>query len=953
MFAQAGKHKCRSSPCVLGISTLPGQEAPPPPAAPLALPAAVVPPVPPVTVPLAPPPDTKPKPEIFTEELHAGTLLKNVKLCWVKTIPKPRGTIILANQIGDPVKALLSGYWVEYASKMGFGLMALGFSENKPGSDAEEALTLLEKFIYSTAEKIYGTGKGLVAISSDRGTYWTQQLILRQPDRWGFWVARYSKDFPQVSSKAIMPKGILFASTPEEQAATQKHFEALRRGSPHNRIMLANCARKRFDTGVVTQFWQATLESLLSNPTEAGFWHDVKSLRSVAPAIAFNPHQLSLLPPMETLCWMPNREIAAMWRLLCSDPATGQVTSPPASPPAGAGANAVPPPADSTVPPEPKIWKLTFKPTPEFSATDFHWVVQHEKCKAVLLFVDGGTAVNWVLKDPGWRQFAQDNQVNLAVLTLRTSHINEHGSAAAFLARRVLAFVDDEFGKRVPLLVHTEGPEASYWMHFAMRFQPQRVLAWGAVSGVRFPAVGPKLSVPPGFLLPVPEKGRSFNFQYFEELRNSDPANRVALIVGNPQATDRAQTSEFSREYFAAVLKGDPKEPTWRNFNDWSPPPLIKRPGEIERTADYGWFPSPEVVGMWKLIQKEAGKAALIEPLSLPWIAKRTFPTDLKEMPQLNLFIRIPGKLLDGGEIKGVYCFSTWEKEDSTLMNKLKSQDDAAVKFAERNDLAMVTWNTSKLFPGGSLQGMNAEQMAIFEARMRQVTLVWDKAIKKLASEFGFPDSGYLLHGFSQGANLGHQMPLFLPSRFLAAHMHVTNRFIPPKPAAHETLWLITTGELDGGYTESWQFYQKGSAMNYPMLIKAGANLGHTGRSDITSLGFAFFDYALNLHKQTLAEQDQVQFSPKKQEVPTAAQRMRNDLTKAPFFGDFINHETFPMSEAEQSWVPEPQRIAIPTEELAKQWGKQPQELVAIVPPQAAPTVPVQPAAPPRVQPRN
>ena len=101
------------------------------------------------------------------------------------------------------------------------------------------------------------------------------------------------------------------------------------------------------------------------------------------------------------------------------------------------------------------------------------------------------------------------------------------------------------------------------------------------------------------------------------------------------------------------------------------------------------------------------------------------------------------------------------------------------------------------------------------------------------------------------------------------------------------------------------------------MMIKAGPSLGHRSRDDIELLSHSFFEYVLNLRDRA-----DLRTETGDEGTVTPADLFREDLEKAPYFGDFINHEVYPKDEGE--WVPEGQRIKLPNENMANAWGMPP-----------------------------
>ena len=252
------------------------------------------------------------------------------------------------------------------------------------------------------------------------------------------------------------------------------------------------------------------------------------------------------------------------------------------------------------------------------------------------------------------------------------------------------------------------------------------------------------------------------------------------------------------------------------------------------------------------------------------------------------------------------------------MLNRLKRPDDPLVAFADRNNLAVITWNTAGLLPPGTnINSLDEESEKLLSQKFDLIADVWLKGIEKVCRENKLPKDNFLLHGISRGSTYAHRLALRHPEKFLAVHTHIASHYEEPTKEASDVIWLVTTGEIDGGYRASREFFLSASKMNYPTLLKAGPGLGHAMRDDIENLSLSFFDYVMDLRR--VAESKRKDPQDKADETSSAAGLFRERVATAAFFGDFINHEVYPKSEGE--WVPEGQRIMLPTEELADAWG--------------------------------
>lgn len=309
-----------------------------------------------------------------------------------------------------------------------------------------------------------------------------------------------------------------------------------------------------------------------------------------------------------------------------------------------------------------------------------------------------------------------------------------------------------------------------------------------------------------------------------------------------------------------------------------------------------------------------------------PSIKKIVVETRLDEQPKLNFFIRIPGRTVSGAEIpNGVLCFCTWEMEDHSLLDRLKRGDDPLVQYADRRNLTMITWNTAPLLPQGARTAeLNEKNMAELEGKYDRIAESWVKGIERICREHNLPRKNFLLQGVSRGANYAGRIAMRHPDYFLAVNIHIAGSYDPPDGnGAGKILWLVTAGELDDGYPAARQFYEQARKKKYPILIKAGAGLGHAMRDDIQVLALEFFDYALNL--KSLAESPDKSKEGRGEPIEkkvTAADLYLEKIISPPFFGDLINQGVYPSNGRRgAAWIPDAQRIPLVAKSLADAWG--------------------------------
>ncbi len=133
-------------------------------------------------------------------------------------------------------------------------------------------------------------------------------------------------------------------------------------------------------------------------------------------------------------------------------------------------------------------------------------------------------------------------------------------------------------------------------------------------------------------------------------------------------------------------------------------------------------------------------------------------------------------------------------------------------------------------------------------------------------------------------------------------------------------MWLVTTGEFDGGYDRAIKFFREARQNNYSIIFKAVIGAGHNDVPVAENLGFRFFDYALEMQamRKRLAERADNLLS--KRALGNSLPWKKN-FEKPPYIGDFVNQEMYLNLEADI--IPASFRVNLPTDAIAQAWAKQ------------------------------
>lgn len=265
--------------------------------------------------------------------------------------------------------------------------------------------------------------------------------------------------------------------------------------------------------------------------------------------------------------------------------------------------------------------------------------------------------------------------------------------------------------------------------------------------------------------------------------------------------------------------------------------------------------------------------------------------------------------------VGGVLAICTWHKEIYKLKENLSSEKSPhkyLIKFADENNLALITWANF----GGYQKALSSDEMSkkqaensenIFSDRLME----WESGLRRIAKRYELPKDSMLIYGISGGAQIAHRIVLRKPQYFSGIHMHVNSSYDIPNSKAKNVVWLVTTGELEYGYTAAKRFYQRMIDLEYCVIFKAGENLGHDSNSQIDNLSMEFFKYM-------------IKFTPDYSNPEWKAPPIdKFYLIKHPIYvGDYLNQVAYPIENAVKNVSARKYMVALPTKQIAKAWGK-------------------------------
>ncbi len=240
------------------------------------------------------------------------------------------------------------------------------------------------------------------------------------------------------------------------------------------------------------------------------------------------------------------------------------------------------------------------------------------------------------------------------------------------------------------------------------------------------------------------------------------------------------------------------------------------------------------------------------------------------------------------------------------------------VKLADQHQLAILAWGARRLWdPKLSYDEQSRKTNREMDNTFDDVAGAWAKGVDKLSKQYGFPNNGFLLTGSSGAAQYAYRLALRKPDRFLAVHVHIPSSFDKPTAEGSKVLWLLTTGEKEGGYGAAKRFFNECKELGYPIIFKGIPGLGHQGSRVADELGLEFFKYALSL-KDAQSKLAENQSSSLLQQSVGLLEPWPDSFKKPVAIGDILNQDIFAINEID--FVPQKFRVALPTEALSEAW---------------------------------
>ena len=842
------------------------------------------------------------------EKLSLGKHFEALNCYWWQAVKKPQAVLVLADEKAR-TEVFMNEAWISFLRAHRWNVLVMGIKGADNPPSLEPAVASLEQSLFTCIEskpRLPAGGaeddedeelekpKGPIPLmfhASGSAAFWMESIMLRKPTRFAAWLAVDPVKFPEVpriKDFKPAPGGFLSLVAPitsplptitppgvKKYRQQLEHFEELRSRNGAGRVSFLPWSNTS-SVELCDSFARTYLEAAAYAEEDDHLWLNVHTLLKY-PLSATNK------PDPTRFGWLPSHTLLGAVKAL----------------------------RPTVLPKPPLAAGRRFFKTREFASCELRWIRTVPKPKAVLVIAANALPAH-IRHAPEWIDYAKKHEWAVLLMGLKEDRVRSVEGAAKNLETRLYREIDALAGpemKNLPLITYAQGTPAM-WLQTLMLRQPSRYLTWITLAAPRFPSVTAAVKVSPGLIISQNAGQFGQSLLHFEDLRGADPYNPVCFLPLAEVKPPVASLEAACRAFIDAALLANKDTVRWLHLHSLTPPPssITSRP----EPKHYVWFPRSDFLGIWKALRLDT------IPVPLPLIAKRSFKTKIPEVPELRLFVRIPGTLMKGQAPNGVLCFCTWQQEDTTLVNRLKSTEDSLVTFADRHGMAMITWNTASMLPVGTkIFSLTPEQESDIQRKFTAFGEEWHAALKKVCHEFKLQDKDMLLHGVSRGAAFAHQISMRYPQQFLAVHTHIGSHYNETVPKeAKDTFWLVTTGEADGGYRDSFGLYTKLKELGAPTMFKAGESLGHASRRDIEELGAAFFTYALNLRSRCEKEK-----AKDRTFKDTPVSLFQKAVINATWFGDYINHQAFQTGNPELASIPVEQRMPLPTEDIAKAWG--------------------------------
>jgi hypothetical protein len=355
----------------------------------------------------------------------------------------------------------------------------------------------------------------------------------------------------------------------------------------------------------------------------------------------------------------------------------------------------------------------------------------------------------------------------------------------------------------------------------------------------------------------------------------------------------------LGRKWHAVIVFGDARSASAAAY-----------PGTLSPVLNY---PEKRIVG-------GTGGTMIVRKAAIDPLVETVVTTPNPKNPQITLFFRMPTGVSNISEINGVLAMCLLADNVGSIRRQLQGinpgqEVNGLLRYANDHKLGVLCWGSQRIGEGQRLSDFERNR------QFGELASAWERGVSDLNAKYGMPKRDFLLWGVCGAAQWSQRLVLRKPDYFIAAYLHIPASLDPPNADASKVLWLLTSGELDPGYQGCISFYRECQKLNYPMIFKPIAGLGHADSPISYNLAYKFFDYALSVKNERLAHDQALkdpfaQMKARNAGNPIWATKFQNP----DFYGDYLNQECY--AARQSNLIPDALRVPLPNKDLADLWNK-------------------------------
>jgi poly(3-hydroxybutyrate) depolymerase len=189
------------------------------------------------------------------------------------------------------------------------------------------------------------------------------------------------------------------------------------------------------------------------------------------------------------------------------------------------------------------------------------------------------------------------------------------------------------------------------------------------------------------------------------------------------------------------------------------------------------------------------------------------------------------------------------------------------------------------------------------------------EALEIAAKKYPLDPQRLLMQGLSGGAQFVHRFALWAPDRVSAVAVNSSSWFDPPNEKAKRVAWLITIGDSDGSYNETLDMVERLRGAGAAPLFRSYMGMVHEGSGAVDRLSMEFLKFHDERTRGALGKRRSALTPPEEWLSMKAA-----DM---PYVGDSQDWKFWPNKPDAREAIAEDSRIYLPSETIARLWGKQ------------------------------